>query len=357
MISEITLKKLLALEIARKIRHNKIKLHPLRQLFWECTLRCNLYCRHCGSDCKKTAYQKDMPLADFLAVIDSISPHVNPSEVCIIITGGEPLMRADIEECGLALYHKGFPWGIVTNGLYLSRKRLDSLLASGMHSITISLDGLEKEHNWMRGHPESFTRATEAIKMVASEKDLNWDVVTCINRKNYKDLEELKNYLISIGVRNWRIFTVFPVGRAAEDPELLLTNQEFTGLMEFIKMSRKEGKIKINYACEGFLGKYEGEVRDNFYSCGAGVSVASILIDGSISACPSIRSNFYQGNIYRDNFMEIWNNRFENFRNREWMKKDKCAKCNYFRYCEGNGMHLRNNEGKLLICHYNKLRD
>jgi radical SAM enzyme (rSAM/lipoprotein system) len=266
-------------------------------------------------------------------------------------------MREDIEECGLALYHKGFPWGIVTNGLYLSRKRFDSLLASGMHSITISLDGLEKEHNWMRGHPESFIRATEAIKMIASEKDLNWDVVTCINRKNYKDLEELKNYLISIGVSNWRIFTVFPVGRAAEDPELQLTNQEFTGLMEFIKMSRKDGKIKINYACEGFLGKYEGEVRDNFYSCGAGVSVASILIDGSISACPSIRSNFYQGNIYRDNFMEIWNNRFENFRKREWMKKDQCAKCNYFRYCEGNGMHLRNNEGKLLICHYNKLQD
>lgn len=357
MISEITLKKLLALEIARLIRHNKVKLHPLRQLFWECTLRCNLYCRHCGSDCKKTTYQNDMPLADFLKVIDSISPHVNPAEVCVVITGGEPLMREDIEECGLALYQKGFPWGIVTNGLYLSRKRFDSLLASGMHSITISLDGLEKEHNWMRGHRESFIRASEAIKMLASEKDLNWDVVTCINRKNYKDLEELKNYLISIGVRNWRIFTVFPVGRAAEDPELQLTNQEFTGLMEFIKQSRKDGKIKINYACEGFLGKYEGEVRDNFYSCGAGVSVASILIDGSISACPSIRSNFYQGNIYRDNFMEIWNNQFENFRNRKWMKKDQCAKCNYFRYCEGNGMHLRNNEGKLLICHYNKLKD
>jgi len=134
-----------------------------------------------------------------------------------------------------------------------------------------------------------------------------------------------------------------------------LTDEEFTGLMEFIKKTRKEGNIHLSYACEGFLGKYEGEVRDNFYACGAGVSVASILIDGSISACPSIRSNFCQGNIYHDDFMDVWNNKFEDFRNRDWMRKDQCAACKQFRYCEGNGMHLRDNEGKLMLCHYNKL--
>jgi Predicted Fe-S oxidoreductases len=109
MGNDISIRKLLALEIARKIRINKVKLHPLRQLFWECTLRCNLHCRHCGSDCKKTALQDDMPLQDFLSTIDTIAPHINPAEVCIIITGGEPLMRNDIESCGLALYKKGFP--------------------------------------------------------------------------------------------------------------------------------------------------------------------------------------------------------------------------------------------------------
>lgn len=357
MGNDLGLRKILALEIARKIRINKVKLHPLRQLFWECTLRCNLHCRHCGSDCKKTALKDDMPLWDFLNAIDTIAPHVNPAEVCIIITGGEPLMRGDIESCGLALYRRGFPWGIVSNGLYLTRERLDGLLASGLHSITISLDGFAEKHNWMRGHPESFIRATNAIKMIASEKELSWDVVTCINSKNYNDLDAFKEYLISIGVKNWRIFTVFPVGRAAEFPELQLTDEEFTGLMEFIKKTRKEGNIHLSYACEGFLGKYEGEVRDNFYSCGAGVSVASILIDGSISACPSIRSNFSQGNIYQNDFMDVWNNRFEDFRNRDWMKKDQCAACNLFRYCEGNGMHLRNDEGDLLLCHYNRLNN
>ena len=55
MKESLTLRKRLGLEINRKLTDNLIKEHPLRQLFWECTLRCNLHCRHCGSDCKKIA--------------------------------------------------------------------------------------------------------------------------------------------------------------------------------------------------------------------------------------------------------------------------------------------------------------
>ena len=74
---------------------------------------------------------------------------------------------------------------------------------------------------------------------------------------------------------------------------------------DFIVKTRKEGRIDLSFACEGFLGGYENEVRDSYYHCDAGVSVASILADGSISACPSIRSKFYQGNIYRDDFWTV----------------------------------------------------
>ena len=106
----------------------------------------------------------------------------------------------------------------------------------------------------------------------------------------------------------------------------------------------------------GFLGNYEGDVRDNFFFCNAGVRVAGVLSDGSISACTSIRANYHQGNIYTDNFMDVWNKRFEPYRNRDWMKKDDCAACKYWRFCKGGGMHLRDEEGKLILCHYQKLQ-
>ena len=123
----------------------------------------------------------------------------------------------------------------------------------------------------------------------------------------------------------------------------------------FGNSDRKEGIIRASYGCEGFLGNYEGEVRNTPFFCSAGISVGSVLIDGSISACSSIRSNYHQGNIYQDDFWEIWQTKFQPYRDRSWMKKDECARCKYFRYCQGNGMHLRDNEGKLLVCHLNRL--
>ncbi len=135
-----------------------------------------------------------------------------------------------------------------------------------------------------------------------------------------------------------------------------MTDEEFRRVLEFIRRTRKEGRIDLSYACEGFLGRYEAEVRDEFYQCAAGVSVASIRVDGSISGCTSIRANYHQGNIYRDRFWEVWQNRFEPFRDREWMRREQCADCDMFRYCQGGGMHLRDDEGRLAFCHYERLK-
>ena len=55
------LRRRLGLELARKMNNNLKREHPLRQLFWESTLRCNVACRHCGSDCKAAATTPDMP--------------------------------------------------------------------------------------------------------------------------------------------------------------------------------------------------------------------------------------------------------------------------------------------------------
>ncbi len=353
----LTLRKKLALELWRKREELMRRGHTLRQLFWECTLRCNLHCQHCGSDCKKTAAMHDMPKEDFLRVLDSVAAKTNPAQVFVVISGGEPLMRDDLEECCAAIYKRGFPWGMVTNGFYLYRQRFISLLKAGMHTMTVSLDSLEAEHNWMRGHADSFRRVDEALSLLVSVPGFTFDVVTCVNRRNYSQLHDIKDYLVRKGVRRWRIFSVFPNGRAVNNPDMKLSAEEFRGMFEFIRESRKEGRIRVDYGCEGFLGNYECEVREYFYTCQAGISVASVMADGSISACTSIRADFSQGNIYKDDFMEVWEKRYQPFRNREWMKTGQCAECHYWHYCQGNGMHLHDGEGKLLLCHLKRLTE
>lgn len=76
---------------------------------------------------------------------------------------------------------------------------------------------------------------------------------------------------------------------------------------------------------------------------------------GPFLGCTSIRANYHQGNIYRDRFWDVWQNRFEPFRDREWARRGECADCSMFRYCQGGGMHLRGDDGELLYCHYHRL--
>jgi radical SAM protein with 4Fe4S-binding SPASM domain len=419
---KLGLGKRIALNLFRAYRRNLSLLHDLEFLFWECTLRCNLSCRHCGSDCTIDAGTKDMPLEDFLAVLHLIKQTRDPGKVMLGLTGGEPLMRPDLEECGKAFTRLGYPWGIVTNGMALTRARLASLLSSGLCSLTVSLDGLSNTHNWLRGNDRSFDKAVAAISLVADMgpslfdvvtcvhrdnlaelpaiRDLlvslgvkRWrifnvfpkgraagndrsfdkaigairlvadtgpslfDVVTCVHRDNLAELPAIRDLLVSSGVNRWRIFNVFPKGRAAGNDRFLLSDIQFKEQMEFIRAERKAGRIAVNYACEGFLGPWENEVRDGFFFCRAGISVGSVLADGSISACPSLRGDYIQGSIYRDRFPDVWNGRFAVMRNRAWTRTGIFRDCEAYKWCEGNGLHLRDQKSDTLMkCHYRMLR-
>lgn len=355
-VTRIPLRKRIALNLFANYKKNEARIHNLNYIFWECTLRCNLNCQHCGSDCLKEAGVKDMPLNDFLGALDQLKGMVNPNKTMIVLTGGEALLRHDLEQAGVQLYERGFPWGIVTNGMLLSETKLHSLVNSGLRAITVSLDGLEESHNWLRGNKKSFQHAVNAVRLLPTIADLKYDVVTCANRMNIGELGQIKDLLVSLGITDWRIFTIFPIGRAARNEMLQLSPAEFKSVFDFIKQTRLERKIKVSYGCEGFLGSYESEVRDNFFFCRAGISVASVLADGSISACPSLRDNFIQGNIYKDNLATVWNTRFEKYRDRNWTKTGECASCEHYKFCQGNGLHLRNEKtGELLFCHLNRI--
>lgn len=298
---------------------------------------------------------QDMPFSDFARVLDQIVLENEPSKIMIITTGGEPLVRKDIVECGREITRRGFIWGMVSNGMLLDTLKLQQLINAGLKTIAISLDGFEAEHNWMRGNDNSFRRAVNAIKAL-TKSSITWDVITCVNARNFSSLSEFKDFLLGLGVTHWRLFTVFPMGRAANNTELQLTSEQFRLLMKFIREERGKGDIRVSYSCEGFLGDYELRVRDYPFFCGAGINTASVRNDGAISGCLSIRSKFDQGNIYNDNFMDVWNNRFGIFRNRKWMKQGTCSNCTMWNLCRGGAMHLRKEDGEMLACSYLKLQ-
>ena len=323
-------------------RKNETAIHELSYLFWECTARCNLNCLHCGSDCKADNTIPDLPFDDFLNAILPLQKVCKRDSIAISITGGEAILRKDLPECGRILRQNGFRFGIVTNGYDYTAGIHGKLMDAGMESITLSLDGLEESHNWLRQNKKSFNRAINALKLIVSSQNLVYDVITCVNRKNINELETLKDFLISHNVKAWRFFTISPIGRAVNNKDLYLTGEQLKYLMDFIVKLRTENCIQATFSCEAYLGEYERKVRDEYFFCRAGVQIASVLIDGSISACPNIDRAFVQGNIYKDNFLDVWNNRFNIMRDRRWTKTGLCLNCRDYKNCSGGALHLWN---------------
>ncbi|MDG5816609.1 TIGR04133 family radical SAM/SPASM protein [Chitinispirillales bacterium ANBcel5] len=358
--TNLLLREKIALRLYSSKKKAEARAHELRYLFWECTLKCNLSCLHCGSDCSSDNTISDMPLEDFLAVLDSIKKTHDPSRIIVAITGGEPLMRKDLAIAGQEIRKRGFRWGIVTNGYLMNKDRFDELLGAGLVSMAISLDGFKEDHDWFRGKKDSYNRAIETIKYAVKaegKKRIIFDIVTCVNQRNIGNLEGIKKLLVKLGVKRWRLASIFPKGRASSNTELTLQPQQLHQLMEFIKRTRSEGQIEASYGCQGFLGNYEMKVRSAPHYCRAGISIGSVLVDGSISACPSLRADYIQGNIYKDDFLQVWNNRYKVMRNRSWLRTGACKTCKVWKYCFGSGLHIRTEKsGELLYCEYNEMK-
>lgn len=337
----------------RVFRKNETAIHELNYLFWECTWRCNLACRHCGSDCQASTHVPDMPLDDFLNAIEPLRNRYKSNTTIVAITGGEPLLRPDLADCGRALRKRGFRWGIVTNGMLYDESMHRTLTRAGLSAITVSLDGLEETHNWLRNNPLSFKNALNALRIIAQSK-LAYDVVTCVHQRNIDELPKIKELLIENGIQHWRLFTIAPIGRAAQNDELQLNGTQLKQMLQFIADTRTEGRIDLKFSCEAYTGEYEEKVRDSYFFCRAGINIGSILIDGSISACPNVNRSYAQGNIYQDDLMDVWENRFAKMRDRAWMKCGPCMQCSDYKQCLGGALHLRDESGKLVQCIHRK---
>lgn len=335
----------------------RASVHDLTYLFWECTLRCDLNCQHCGSDCTVDHDIEDMPLPVFLSVLDEVAGAVDPSGVTVCITGGEPTLRQDLEACVYEISSRGFPAGMVTNGWSLTPSRVKALEQAGLRMATVSLDGLRDNHDRLRGRSGSFDRACGAVRDLSRSSVLP-DVVTCVHPGNLAELPELAELLQELGAVRWRLTPVFPRGRAAGNATLQLDRVGLLQLLNFIRGARSTGGIHVTFGCEGYLGEWEGTVRDHRFRCLAGIDIASVLADGSISGCPSLRGDFVQGNINEDGFMDTWENRFEVMRDRRWARTGQCHNCKAWGACLGGALHLRSGTaGEPMRCSYRTLME
>lgn len=353
--------KLGELTLVEKYKEQEIKNHTLIDLFWECTLSCNAACKHCGSSAEKRKYEGELTTEEIKNAFKQIANDMDATKIFINVTGGEPLVRKDL--CDVMEYatnELGFHWGMTTNGILLTEENIEKLRKANMETISISIDGLEETHDEFRGVPNSYKKIINNLNNLKKSGYVKHiQVTTVFHKKNIKELEELYEVMLDLGLDSWRLASMDPIGRANENNDLLLDGKDLKKLLDFIKSKKKDKRLELTYGCPGFLGlDYEKEVRKYYFFCRTGINIASILYNGDLFVCPNVPriKSLIQGNIRTDNFKDIWDNKYKEFRTNDRTKCGECEKCKYWDYCLGGAYHTWNfEENKQNKCVYNMI--
>ncbi len=329
-----------AYDIYRRVETRQ---HRLLYLLLEITRRCNLSCLHCGSDCKREAAGEELTTDSWLKIIDDVRNSFGGS-VMFVLTGGEPLLHDELDRITARIASHSMRWGMVTNGQLLSDARLASLLESRIESITISLDGPEDAHDQLRNRRGSFTKTFEAMKRIGKSGIPLQDVVTCVHPGNLDALDATAEIILAAGMSAWRLFRIFPSGRAGRDAGLNLDFEQTWRMLRWIEANKPrlaQRGLTVNASCEGYLPfAFDRRVRDVPFFCRAGVNFAAILADGAVTGCSNNHASFSQGNVREHNLRHLWENRFEDFRRRQWLAETTCADCREAKRCRGGSIHL-----------------
>ncbi len=325
----------------------------LRFLFFELTLRCNENCIHCGSRCGEVP-SDEIPAQVFIDLLDKIANDfkekrlktpefsgIKPRLPMLNITGGEPLLRKEFFDIVSHAHKLGFPWGMTSNGTLITKEVARKLKETGMGTIAISLDGTKEYHDAFRRSKNAFERTAEGIRNLMEQGFQEVQVTTVVTKQNLPQLEEIFKTVCNLEADSWRLLAIEPIGRALENQNMALSLDEHRQMLRYIRDKREEG-YPVTYGCCHYLGlDFEHEVRDWYFLCNAGVYTASIMANGDIGACLDIerRPETIQGNVLKNDFTDVWNNRFEIFRTPLSTRCAECGGCPDEPFCEGGSAH------------------
>ena len=180
-------------------------------VYWEMTQACALACRHCRAEAVSDPHPDQLTNAESKDLLRQIAAFDKPH---LILTGGDPLKRADIFELIDEARGLGLTVSITPSATpELTRDVLEKLKAHGIDSLGLSLDGsTAARHEAVRGVPGCFDWTMRAMKD-AGELGFPIQVNTLVSEETADDLPAIFELLKSMKVMRWSLFFLIAVGR------------------------------------------------------------------------------------------------------------------------------------------------
>lgn len=305
---------------------------------WNLTERCNLACAHCYISAGPWhGAEGELTTDEVRRIADEILA-LNPSPM-FILSGGEPLLRTDLEAIAAHATAGGATVVVGTNGTRLTAPRIASLQAAGVTGVAISVDSLDSRYHDRFRHGGGALADTLAAVDRMREARLDFLVQTTVTPGNRGEIGSLAAWAADAGAICFNVYFLVETGRGA-GMRALVPEENDALLAELVELGRRyRGTMMVRSKCQPQIMRHAWE-RDpdaplTRYAtrCPCGVHYCRITPEGKVTPCPYTPA--VAGDLRRQGFAEVWNGSEVFARLRSGELGGKCGRCEYRIVCGG----------------------
>ena len=316
----------------------------LYTLIAELTYLCPLRCVYCSNPTNLAAHPDRLSTADWLRVFGQAA---ELGALQLNLSGGEPLLRRDLEELVAGAHALDFYSNLITSGLPLTRERLLRLKEAGLSSVQVSVqDSVKSESDRIAGRT-SFEQKLDVARWV-KELDLPLTLNVVLHRQNLDRVAEIIALAESLNVDRLELANTQYLAWALANRGALLPSQAQLDNARAIARAAKErlkGRMEVLFVLPDYYS-------DRPKACMSGWGKRYLLVSPDGLALPCHLAHTLPGlsfdNVQERSLADIWHHSaaFAAFRGEAWMP-EPCKSCDRreidFGGCRCQAFHLTGN--------------
>ena len=293
-------------------------------LLAELTHRCPLHCPYCSNPIDLARSQAELSTSDWKRVFSEARAL---GALQLGLSGGEPLIRRDLEELVAHAHSLGFYQTLVTSAVGLTRERAEKLKAAGLEHVQISIQDSDKEVAEKIAGTRSWDAKLQAAQWI-KELDFAFTVNVVLHRANLDHLEELIDIAGALGADRIELANTQYYGWAVLNRESLMPTRAQIERSETIvdrAVEKYRGRMQIIYVLPDYYSEFPKPCQGgwgNFYLV--------VAPDGRTMPCHAASqiTTLTFDNVREHSMRWIWeeSTAFRAFRGDEWMK-EPCRSC------------------------------
>jgi pyrroloquinoline quinone biosynthesis protein E len=297
---------------------------PPLWLLFELTYKCPLHCVFCYNPTDFTRTGAELATGDWIRVLREARAL---GSVQLGLSGGEPLIREDLELIVAEAHELGFYTNLITSGVGLTETRLQALKHAGLDHIQLSFQDSTRQMNDFLSSTRTFELKSKVAKLI-KKYDYPMVLNVVLHRLNIDHVEEILQMAEEMGADYVELANTQYYGWAARNRDHLLPSREQLQRAESATQRFREKvgqRIRVFFVVPDYF-----ERRPKPCMNGLGSIFLTITPDGTALPCHAARMlpGIDFPNVRTSSVASVWydSSGFNHFRGDSWMK-EPCRSC------------------------------